>query len=149
MYCTVDDVLKQIPADTLRVLTNDDPTEPDYRVDLVDDAIADASEKIDAALRGRYTLPLKQPSTFLKSIAVDLVRHQLYMRRPDGGELPDGVVRAFKTANDYLKAISKGDLTLGIKDSDKSQPENGPWRVKAPKRQFDRHHRRNPFGGFF
>lgn len=136
-YCTVDDVLKQIPADTLRALTNDDSSDTDYRVDLVDDAIADASEKIDAALRGRYNLPLTQPSTFLKSIAVDLVRHQLYMRRPDGGPLPDGVVQSYKTANDNLKEISKGNLSLGIKDSDQAQPENGPWRVKAPKRRFD------------
>lgn len=137
MYCTVDDVRKQIPDTTLKMLTQDDPSDPDYSLSIVNDAIADASEKVDAALRGRYPLPLTQTSTFLKSIAVDLVRHQLYMRRPDGGELPEGVVRSYKTANDNLKAISKGDLSLGIKTSGESLPENGPWRVKAPKRRFD------------
>lgn len=137
MYCTVDDVRKQIPDSTLKMLTQDDPSDPDYSLSIVNDAIADASEKIDAALRGRYPLPSTQPSTFLKSLAVDLVRHQLYMRRPDGGELPDGVVRSYKTANDNLKAITKGELSLGIKATNESLPENGPWRVKAPKRRFD------------
>ena len=137
MYCTIDDVRKQIPDATLKMLTQDDPSDPDYSLSIVNDAIADASEKIDAALRGRYPLPLSEPSTLLKSIAVDLVRHQLYMRRPDGGELPDGVVRSYKTANDNLKAIAKGELSLGIKTSGESLPENGPWRVKAPKRRFE------------
>ena len=137
MYCTVDDVRKQIPDATLKMLTQDDPSDPDYSLSIVNDAIADASEKIDAALRGRYPLPLSEPSTLLKSIAVDLVRHQLYMRRPDGGELPDGVVRSYKTANENLKAVAKGDLSLGIKTSGESLPENGPWRVKAPKRRFE------------
>ena len=137
MYCTIDDVRKQIPDATLKMLTQDDPSDPDYSLSIVNDAIADASEKIDAALRGRYPLPLSEPSTFLKSIAVDLVRHQLYMRRPDGGELPDGVVRSYKTANENLKAVAKGDLSLGIKTSGESLPENGPWRVKAPKRRFE------------
>ena len=137
MYCTIDDVSKQIPDATLKMLTQDDPSDPDYSLSIVNDAIADASEKIDAALRGRYPLPLSEPSTLLKSIAVDLVRHQLYMRRPDGGELPDGVVRSYKTANDNLKAIAKGELSLGIKTSGESLPENGPWRVKAPKRRFE------------
>ena len=137
MYCTVDDVRKQIPDTTLKMLTQDDPSDPDYSLSIVNDAIADASEKVDAALRGRYPLPLTQTSTFLKSIAVDLVRHQLYMRRPDGGEVPDGVVRSYKTANDNLKAIAKGELSLGIKTSGESLPENGPWRVKAPKRRFE------------
>ena len=137
MYCTIDDVRKQIPDATLKMLTQDDPSDPDYSLSIVNDAIADASEKIDAALRGRYPLPPSEPSTLLKSIAVDLVRHQLYMRRPDGGELPDGVVRSYKTANDNLKAVAKGDLSLGIKTSGESLPENGPWRVKAPKRRFE------------
>ncbi len=137
MYCTVDDVRKQIADSTLRVLTQDDPNDPDYNLSILNDAIADTSEKIDAALRGRYSLPLTQASSFLKSLAVDLVRHQLYMRRPDGGELPEGVVRSYKTANDNLKAVAKGELSLGIKSTGESQPENGPWRVKAPKRRFD------------
>lgn len=136
-YCTVDDVRKQIPDVTLKLLTQDDPSDPDYSLSIVNDAIVDASEKIDAVLRGRYNLPLSEVSTFLKSIAVDLVRHQLYMRRPDGGELPEGVVRSYKTANDNLRAIAKGELSLGIKSSNVSLPENGPWRVKAPKRRFD------------
>ncbi len=136
-YCTVDDVRKQIPDTTLKMLTQDDPNDQDYSLSIINDAITDASEKVDAALRGRYSLPLSEVSTFLKSIAVDLVRHQLYMRRPDGGELPEGVVRSYKTANDNLRAIAKGELSLGIKSSNESLPEHGPWRVKAPKRRVD------------
>ncbi|WP_313042019.1 DUF1320 domain-containing protein [Acinetobacter sp.] len=141
MYCTVDDVLKLVPQHTLRGLTQDDPTSENVDDSIVDAAIKYASDKIDAAIRGRYPLPLPQKVDLLKELALDLVRHRLYSRRPDGGDLPDAVKDGKKSAEADLIKIQNGQLSLGIENSKKAVDEAGPWRVKAPKRRFD--------GGFY
>ena len=141
MYCTVDDVLKLVPQHTLRGLTQDDPTSENVDDSIVDAAIKYASDKIDAAIRGRYPLPLPQKVDLLKELALDLVRHRLYSRRPDGGDLPDAVKDGKKSAEADLIKIQNGQLSLGIENSKKAVDEVGPWRVKAPKRRFE--------GGFY
>ena len=141
MYCTVDDVLKLVPQHTLRGLTQDDPTSENVDDSIVDAAIKYASDKIDAAIRGRYPLPLPQKVDLLKELALDLVRHRLYSRRPDGGDLPDAVKEGKKSAEADLIKIQNGQLSLGIENSKKAVDEVGPWRVKAPKRRFE--------GGFY
>lgn len=137
MYCTVDDVQKLVPLHTLRELTQDDPTNENFDESIVAAAIKYASDKIDAAVRGRYPLPLPQKVDLLKELALDLVRHRLYSRRPDGGELPDAVKEGKKSAEADLIKIQNGQLSLGIESSKKAVDEAGPWRVKAPKRRFD------------
>lgn len=137
MYCTVDDVKKLIPEATLRDLTQDDPLDPDFDITNVNAAIKYASDKIDAAIRGRYPLPLTQKVDLLKELALDLVRYRLYSRRPDGGDLPTAVTEGKKSADTDLREIKSGGLSLGIEDSKKPVDEAGPWRVKAPKRRFD------------
>ena len=137
MYCTVDDVLKLVPQHTLRGLTQDDPTNGNVDESIVSAAIKYASDKIDAAIRGRYPLPLPQKVDLLKELALDLVRHRLYSRRPDGGDLPDAVKEGKKSAETDLIKIQNGQLSLGIKKKKKAVNEVGPWRVKAPKRRFE------------
>lgn len=137
MYCTVDDVLKLVPQHTLRGLTQDDPTNGNVDESIVSAAIKYASDKIDAAIRGRYPLPLPQKVDLLKELALDLVRHRLYSRRPDGGDLPDAVKEGKKSAETDLIKIQNGQLSLGIENSKKAVNEVGPWRVKAPKRRFE------------
>lgn len=137
MYCTVDDVQKLVPLHTLRELTQDDPTNENFDESIVSAAIKYASDKIDAAVRGRYPLPLPQKVDLLKELALDLVRHRLYSRRPDGGDLPDAVKEGKKSAEADLIKIQNGQLSLGIENSKKAVDEAGPWRVKAPKRRFD------------
>lgn len=136
MYCTVAQVKKLIPADTLISLTQDDPSKQVINDGIIKEIINDVGEKINANLRGRYALPLAEKPDLLKAIALDLVRYALYLRRPDGGDLPDAVVRAYKTANSDLEKINKGDLSLGIQSTQKPQP-NQVWLVKVPKRRFN------------
>ena len=141
MYCTVDDVQTLVPLHTLRALTQDDPLNENFDESIVIAAIKYASDKIDAAVRGRYPLPLPQKVDLLKELALDLVRHRLYSRRPDGGDLPDAVKDGKKSAEADLIKIQNGQLSLGIENSKKAVDEVGPWRVKAPKRRFE--------GGFY
>ncbi|MDN5622173.1 MAG: DUF1320 domain-containing protein [Acinetobacter sp.] len=141
MYCTVDDVQTLVPLHTLRALTQDDPLNENFDESIVIAAIKYASDKIDAAVRGRYPLPLPQKVDLLKELALDLVRHRLYSRRPDGADLPDAVKEGKKSAEADLIKIQNGQLSLGIENSKKAVNEVGPWRVKAPKRRFE--------GGFY
>ena len=136
-YCTVDDVKKLIPEMKLRELTQDDPEDPDFSIVVVNSAIKYATDKINAAIRGRYPLPLTQKVDLLKELALDLVRYRLYSRRPDGGDLPTAVTDGKKSAEADLKSIARGELSLGIENSEKPVDEAGPWRIKVQKRRFD------------
>ena len=135
-YCSLEDLLQKIPLSTLVQLTNDDPEAAELDMGIVNGCIQSQSELIDASLRGRYPLPLSVVPTLVNSIAVNLVRYELYDRRPDGGDLPDAVKAGHKNATGLLKQIASGDLSLGIATTGASVPENGPWRVKAPPRRF-------------
>lgn len=137
MYCTVEDVQGLVPFNDLRDLTQDDLDDDSFDADVVNAAIKYASDKIDAAIRGRYPLPLPQKVDLLKDIALDLVRHRLYSRRPNGGDLPDAVKEGKKTAETDLSKISRGELSLGIEDSKAAVQEDGPWRIKASPRRFN------------
>jgi phage gp36-like protein len=137
MYCTVDDVLEFVPEHTLIALTQDDPLLQVVNLEVVKSAIKYASDKIDAAIRGRYPLPLPVAVNLLKDIALDLVRHRLYSRRPDGDDLPDAVKEGKKSAETDLTKISRGEMSLGIDVSKKAVAEAGPWRMKVRKRRFD------------
>lgn len=134
-YCTLSDLALAIPAQSLRWLSNDDPKalEPDQTV--LEAAVTDAEEQIDAALRGRYSLPLPEVPSVVKSITVNLARHWLYLRRPEGRELPDGVVRAYKASLDMLTQLRNGGLHLGL-PTGQAVAEPGAVRVHAPARRF-------------
>ncbi len=137
MYCTVEDILELIPLQTLIDLTQDNPDVREMDTNVVECAIKYASDRIDAAIRGRYPLPLPQKVDLLKGIAVDLARPWLYSRRPDGGGLPEAVKEGKKSAEADLTKISRGEMSLGIEDSKKPVDEVGPWRVKAKPHRFD------------
>lgn len=91
---------------------------------VVSEVIRYAVELIDAHLRGRYTLPLTQVPTVLKDLALNLVCHALYRRRPEG-DLPDAVKESYRATEKTLVALRDGKLTLGIQATQKDMPEPG------------------------
>lgn len=134
-YCTLDDLQLAIPRVTLIQLSNDDPLATDIDADVVERAVSQGEELIDAALRGRYQLPVSQDSTVLRELAVNLARHWLYARRPEGGELPDAVVRTHSAALKILESIRTGALSLGLATG-ASAPEPAKFKVRASRRRF-------------
>lgn len=63
MYCTLADLLEQVPERTLVQLTNEEldfDSPATVKTGVVDSCIRYADELIDAHLRGRYTLPLAE-----------------------------------------------------------------------------------------
>lgn len=83
---------------------------------VVADKIADADAEIDAYLATRYKLPLQAVSTVLKRVASDIARYHLYDNRAT-----DDVVRRYKAAIEFLTAVSKGTVSIGV-DSAGTEP---------------------------
>lgn len=140
MYCTLADLLDQMPEQTLIQLTNENVSfdaPPPVDTTVVDSCIRYAGELIDAHLRGRYTLPLAEVPTVLRDIAITLSRYRLYARRPEGA-IPDAVKDDNKEARRQLEAIRAGNLTLGMQTTQKDMPEPGEFRARS---------RRPTFGG--
>lgn len=140
MYCSLADLVGQVPERTLIQLTNDEldfDAPAAVKTEVVDGCIRYADELIDAHLRGRYTLPLAEIPTVLRDIAITLVRYRLYTRRPEGA-VPDTVKDDHKEARRQLEAIRDAKLTLGLQSTQKDVPEPGEIRARA---------RRPTFGG--
>lgn len=138
MYCTLADLLEQVPESTLIQLTNETvgfDAPPPVNTTVVDSCIRYADELIDAHLRGRYTLPLAEIPTVLRDIAVTLTRYRLYARRPEG-TMPDTVKDDNKVATRQLVDIRDAKLTLALLSTSKDVPESGEFRVRARRATF-------------
>ncbi len=140
-YCTLADLKLAVPERTLIELTNDTTT--DYgapapttiNTDIVESAVRQAEEIVDAHLRGRYNLPLSPVPTVIKDVTVNLARHWLYARRPEGAALPDTVSQTFKASMHMLEKIRDNKLTIGD-PSGTATPEPGEMKVRARRREF-------------
>ncbi|RAS18934.1 phage gp36-like protein [Microvirgula sp. AG722] len=135
-YCSLADLQLAIPLATLIQLSNDTvPAEPTLNLAVVEEAVRQGEELVDAHLRGRYNLPLDPVPSVVKDATVNLARHWLYARRPEGSELPDAVTRTYKSALQILEAIRDGKLTIGVPTGE-SAPEPGEMKVRARPRRF-------------
>ena len=139
-YCSLADLQLTIPLQTLIWLSNDDESATAMNAAVVEEAVRQAEELVDAHLRGRYILPLggadaPVPSV-VKDMTVNLARHWLYARRPEGSELPDAVTRTYKSALQMLEAIRDAKLTIGAPTGE-AAPEPGEMKVRARPRRFD------------
>lgn len=138
MYIGREDLLAAIGKDELTQLTNDEmgdysTAEPNW--DVVDNALRYASELADGYLAGRYALPLESVPTLLGQWCTDIARHWLHKRRLNGAEFPKQVQQAYEDAVKLLSSVRDGKLHLGIRESDKIQPERGAYRVRASRKQ--------------
>lgn len=86
----------------------------------VDRAIADADAEIDAYLSSRMTLPLASVPPVLERIAGVMVRYYLYNDAPT-----DLVQKQYDAAIAFLRAVARGDASLGPDASGNPTPETG------------------------
>lgn len=138
-YATVADIQRAIPDQTLIWLSCDDPSATVMDVAVVEAAIKEAEELVDSHIRERYPVPFDATPTLVKSWTVAIARHSLYCRRPDGQELPDGVVRGYSDALRMLDLVRARKLSLGIQAGEQAgqpQPANAEPRFRIPKRKF-------------
>lgn len=137
-YCTLADLLLAIPEQTMIQLSNEDPMATAVNIAVVEEAVRSAEEMVDAYLRGRYILPLDPVPSLVKDATVNLARHWLYARRPEGNDLPDAVRHTYKAATTTLEHIKTGKLTIGSTETGKYTPEPGVYKVRAPRRYLRR-----------
>lgn len=138
MYITVETLTTVFSQQILIQLSNDDARATAVNVDVLQQAIKVASERIDASLRGRYRLPLAEVPEMLKHHALYLARHWLYARRPES-KMPDTVKETFAQTIKELEQIANGRLHLGLPSLDDEKhgdllQDSGEFRVKAPSR---------------
>lgn len=134
-YCSLDDLALAIPPQTLIWLSSDDESATAMNPMVVEEAVRHAEERVDGYLRGRYLLPLDPVPSIVKDVVVDLARHWLYTRRPEGRELPEAVTRTYKTALQILETVRDGKITLGLPTGE-AAPEPGEMKVRVRPRRF-------------
>jgi len=110
-YCTQSDILKQLDEEILIQLTDDDGT-GEVDSDVVDRAIADADEEIDAYLSGKYSLPFDTTPNLVRKVSVTLAICNLYARRDD--TIPETRKENCERARKDLNLIAKGMMKLDV-----------------------------------
>lgn len=106
-YATQADMTERFGEQEIIELTDREQTGA-IGTDVLDRALADADSLIDGYLATRYTLPLASTPTVLTRIACDLARYGLY-----DDEAPKQVTERYQAAIAFLKAVSRGEVTLG------------------------------------
>jgi phage gp36-like protein len=119
MYCTSQDIEKQITHEILVQLTNDTPPQDTVDDSVTYEAILYSSTLIDGYLRGKYTLPLDTHFPLLRIIAIDLSIYRLYSRRLQA-DMPESILAQYKEAIKTLEKIQKGTISLEIETDDGS-----------------------------
>lgn len=107
-YCTQQDLITRYGEKELIQLT-DKENIGQLDPDVITSAIADADSLIDGYLGGRYGLPIQPVPRSLARIACEVCRYYLYENLA-----PDEVKDRYNEAVKTLKAISKGEMSIGI-----------------------------------
>lgn len=120
-YLSIDDLNTLIPRDTLIELSVDDSQALDdaFTHKMVNDGIVqavinDACELVDGYLRGRYSLPFSQTPTLVRQCAMQIARHMMYSRRPEGFDLPETVRNGYKDSIKLLEQVRDGKISIGV-----------------------------------
>ncbi len=106
-YATLADLIARFTEAELGQVADTDGTGEIDRA-LVDRALGDADAEIDAALIGRYTLPIAPVPELLTRIACDLARESLYADQPT-----TVIAERAKRARELLAQIARGVMRLG------------------------------------
>lgn len=115
MYCSIDDIRKNIPDVSLIELTDDNGT-GQIENSIVSEAIAYADSTIDGYLRGRYNLPLNPVPKIIQKISIDIAIYHIYSRRFEL-EMPEGMQKRYENAIKLLENIQKGVIAFNMSDS--------------------------------
>lgn len=114
-YCTLEDIRGHVPEARLVEITDD--TNPNatgtVNVAVVEKAIAESSDIIDAYIGKRFKLPLPGVPSVLRTICVDLSIYNLYERVTELN-VSDGMQLRYKNALSLLKGIAEGEVSIGI-----------------------------------
>lgn len=132
-YITLQDLIDRY-GEVVMLGVADRDSDGEYDTDAVDRAITDASETIDSYLAKRYALPLPSIPAPLKRICGDIV---LYLLSSDG-TVTDEKRKRYEDAINFLKALAKGDASLGAALEQDSNNNVGQVEMTSSPRLFSR-----------
>ncbi|QLB43541.1 gp436 family protein [Mannheimia pernigra] len=135
MYIQIDELLTAFSRKIVVQLSNDEPAATEPNLTVLETAVKVANERVDAALRSRYTLPLTEVPTLINQHALTLARYWLYTRRPET-KMPETVEKTYQQAVKELEQIALGKLHLGVAERKAEQtddvlPDNSEYEVRA------------------
>lgn len=116
MYCSVNEMAKRFGQKELDKLARAD--DKSFDATQVEQAITDATDRIDGYLTSRYTLPFASVPSVLNSICADMARYFLF-----DSNAPERIEKRYSDAINFLKGVSRGEVSLGLND-DNSVPES-------------------------
>ncbi|WP_354624841.1 phage protein Gp36 family protein [Psychromonas sp. MME2] len=116
MYCSVNEMAKRFGQKELDKLARADDNS--FDATQVEQAITDATDRIDGYLASRYTLPFISVPTVLNRLCADMSRYFLY-----DSNAPEQIKTRYDEAISFLKSVSTGQASLGLTD-DNSTPES-------------------------
>lgn len=142
MYCTIDNILKDIQEDELIRLADDENRA--HLVDLTNTAdpatarileqIEAADDEIDGYLRSSYNLPFTSVPERIKQISKDISIYNLYKRR-FRLEMPETLTAIYNKRLQELKDIQRGVIKLDV-EVDEGTPQ--PSEIKVNKTADDK-----------
>jgi len=133
-YITQADLENKISKSLLIQLTDDDKTGLIDSTKL-DSAINEAEAEIDGYIATKYTVPVSPVTDLLKKLARQIAVKNLYDRRPS---TPENVNDNYDNAIAFLKAVAKGDATLGVDPPPAESTQGSAGEVSGPERVFTR-----------
>ncbi|MDI3260045.1 MAG: DUF1320 domain-containing protein [Sinobacteraceae bacterium] len=95
---------------------------------VIDAALADASDTIDAYIGAVYALPLAVVPPVVNRLCCDLARYRLY-----ADAAPELVQSRHDAAVKLLQAISAGTATLGLGPTNDQPPSSSPKISGSPR----------------
>lgn len=122
MYCSLDDILGQIPKEKLIDLSNDNEPvtdgegNPTFNMDNIQLAIDNAGSEIDGYASARYPVPFSPVPQVIRKLAVDIAIYNLFSRKWTAEE-DDNIVRRYKNAIRLLERIASGQVSLSAGES--------------------------------
>lgn len=119
-YCTLDDISKLLPEETIIQLTDDENLKPSA-IELantehapiiarIDEAIEHADAEIDGYCAVKYSVPLSPVPAVVNKLSVELAIYYLHSRR----SVPEKIEKRYDKAVARLKDVARGLLTLGV-----------------------------------
>lgn len=145
MYCTVDDLQKQVNQDVLERVAGDE--EGNLLPDVIDYGIEQASAEIDAYC-SRYPLPFATVPEVLKKYCVDMALFHIFSRQGFRftEESEDYIIYLrYKMAIDFLKQVASGKVDLTVSSGNSAAggygegvEGTGNLRIRSNERLFSR-----------
>lgn len=120
-------------AELVKLTDREQPPTGMIDATVVSRAIADAEAEINGYLAARYTLPLVTVPAVLARLTCDIARYYLY------DDWTNEPVRArYEDSVRLLKAVSRGEVALGIGSGAPAPPPAGQATFSAADRNFTR-----------